>query len=284
VGICNIGNSCYLNSIIQALYANEHLKTVILTVPNPDPLTQPTIYLLQQIFQSLERKDTACINISHLVQNPGNGDIYNGLQQDASETLQIILNTAFFEINNPAHPINFIFNIELETTIHCPHCGQETKKNETALTLPLPLSPRLSTSLTNFLAPPAISDYYCEFCWNYGVLSRINLTPSQTLILTLNRFEYKSGKMIKRNDKMEFPEELNICGHTYKLKCIIMHHGGYYSGHYYAFIKPLNSTTWFLCNDSSVRNVGSFNDIKQSCFGDGKSSLNAYILFFDLVL
>jgi ubiquitin carboxyl-terminal hydrolase 7 len=282
VGICNTGNSCYLNSIIQLLNANDAFKRHILEIPNPNPSTQPTIYSLQNILRALAAQGTGAVNIAPFIRTLG-AAIYDGSQQDASEVLHIIINNISSE--DPSHLINSTFNIELETTIFCPHCGRETKKTDPAsLTLSIPISSNLVTSLSNFFSPPAVNDYCCEFCSNYGVSSKINLSHiSKTLILTLNRFEFKSGKMTKRNDKMEFPEELTICNHTYKLTGIIMHSGGYYSGHYYAFAKPLTSATWFSLNDSSVRNEENFNNFKHICFGDGKNSLNAYILFYTKV-
>merc|ERR1712226_1412640 len=85
--------------------------------------------------------------------------------------------------------------------------------------------------------------------------------------------------MRKINDTFTFPKELDlstICTdvsdsetkHTmYDLQSIVVHKGGYGSGHYYAYVRPnVLKNKWFLFDDDRVRQV-MFHDVKVDAFG-----------------
>ena len=73
------------------------------------------------------------------------------------------------------------------------------------------------------------------------------------LTLSLNRIEmdYETWQRKKINDRFEFPLELDMSAYTdsdhvnklsadelvYELKAIVIHRGGPYGGHYYAYMK-----------------------------------------------
>lgn len=65
---------------------------------------------------------------------------------------------------------------------------------------------------------------------------------------------------------------------VYELFSVMVHSGGAHGGHYYAFIKNLESKTWFKFNDSVVL-AASIAQVK-AAEGDGKSAANAYMLMY----
>ena len=74
-------------------------------------------------------------------------------------------------------------------------------------------------------------------------------------------------------------EFLNDGPNVYELYSILMHRGGAFSGHYYAYIKSFENGLWYIFNDTKVREVCR-EDIKENAFGSHGSSNNAYSLIY----
>ncbi|KAI8872622.1 cysteine proteinase, partial [Ramicandelaber brevisporus] len=89
------------------------------------------------------------------------------------------------------------------------------------------------------------------------------------LHLQLKRFEYdfERDRMVKNNDRFEFPEEIDLtefltadsaqinANNNYVLHGVLVHAGSLQSGHYYAMIKPEKNGRWIKFNDDHVRPV-----------------------------
>ena len=105
---------------------------------------------------------------------------------------------------------------------------------------------------------------YCNYCKNTcNSLMSTNLTTGPLiLILLLNR-----GKGIEFNVKINFYEELNLCGYIqynnmgckYKLIGVITHLGeSSMSGHFIAYCREPLYGTWYKYNDAIVTQVTNF--------------------------
>lgn len=67
---------------------------------------------------------------------------------------------------------------------------------------------------------------------------------------------------------------------VYELYSIMIHSGGAYGGHYYAYIKSFEDGKWYNFNDSSVKEITDEEEIFKT-FGDSKgSSGTAYLLMY----
>ena len=67
---------------------------------------------------------------------------------------------------------------------------------------------------------------------------------------------------------------------VYELYSIMIHSGGAYGGHYYAYIKSFEDGKWYNFNDSTVSELASEEEIFKT-FGDSKgSSGTAYLLMY----
>ena len=51
-GLDNLGNTCYANSVVQALYNNQQFRSVVLAAPVTVTSRQPLLLSLQYLFQS----------------------------------------------------------------------------------------------------------------------------------------------------------------------------------------------------------------------------------------
>ncbi len=62
------------------------------------------------------------------------------------------------------------------------------------------------------------------------------------------------------------------------LYAVLVHSGGAYGGHYYAYIS--NGRDWFKFDDSVVRKVERFQMRKYGSFDKSAHGANAYLLFY----
>lgn len=71
------------------------------------------------------------------------------------------------------------------------------------------------------------------------------------------------------------------CGpHVYELFSVLVHQGGAFGGHYYAYIKSFSDNKWYCFDDSNVTEVDK-EKVMQTYGGNGGSA-NAYMLFYRL--
>jgi len=91
VGLVNLGNTCYLNSILQALFCTEMFQGMV--IARSTNKTQPFLHGLQRIFRcmSLSRRASTCPREFLGVSRPPWFDI--GYQQDCSEFLTFLLHS-----------------------------------------------------------------------------------------------------------------------------------------------------------------------------------------------
>ena len=62
------------------------------------------------------------------------------------------------------------------------------------------------------------------------------------------------------------------------LYAVLVHSGGAYGGHYFAYIS--NGRDWFKFDDSTVRKVNRFEMRKYGNFNKASHGANAYLLFY----
>ena len=71
---------------------------------------------------------------------------------------------------------------------------------------------------------------------------------------------------------------------VYELYSIMIHSGGAYGGHYYAYVKSFEDGKWYHFNDAQVTELSSEQELLKT-FGDGSgSSGTAYLLMYRKVL
>eukprot|EP01083_Nonionella_stella_P109524 319455_1 len=66
----------------------------------------------------------------------------------------------------------------------------------------------------------------------------------------------------------------------YSLYAVILHTGGNFGGHNYAFIKPFDNNQWFEFNDSNVVHLNESKKQFDEAFGGDHVHGSAYMLFY----
>ncbi|XP_057299094.1 putative ubiquitin carboxyl-terminal hydrolase 50 [Hydractinia symbiolongicarpus] len=271
-GLINKGNTCYANSILQALSVTPALwsqsasessfvsplaKSVLLTMSllsKSTPVVDPSAFL-----RALQRK----------MSNARNNPFSINTQQDVPEILPHVLN----ELTWPSVIANNIITNKVTTTISCNSCLLSSSREESMSILPLPVSNNITGSIKAFLQPEYMSGndrWMCPQCSSLQDSTRETVFTQcgDILIIQLKRFNCIQGRSVKNNKFVsclaQGHDTLKVYSHPaedisftnqYKLTATINHSGTLAAGHYWAFIRDQGVNTWLKCDDRAVISV-----------------------------
>jgi len=267
-GITNIGNSCYLNSVIQMLFNSDSFINISKNTLFEDFINK---YKNYQIYNPAEVK---------LIVAKNNSMFANNNQQDSYEFMIYLFDVLDKMLGNSRNNLLYEnFGIQITTNIKCKmsHCLKESNSKIAELFLHLPITNELdlSDSYRTYKSMEILQNdnaYYCENCKD-KITARKNTNTTKwpdSLIIVLKRFDHY---MRKDNRNINIPLNWR---HGYKLKGGIIHMGSYGGGHYIYFGRNNeDNQDWFIANDS---NISKINDIDSFINHQGKQS---YIILYE---
>ncbi|KAJ3438318.1 ubiquitin carboxyl-terminal hydrolase [Anaeramoeba flamelloides] len=234
VGLTNQSATCYMNSVLQQLYAVLDFRKEILSTALPEiPENQlsdagKVLRELQIVFHSLKDKQIRYFNTRKFCQVfkwTDNQPINVTQQQDANEFLNLLFNFIDEGLRECSQQRLFhdVFGGSL---IHQVICQQEQHKSERieqfyTVSLDVKNKSHLLESLSSFIQPDHLIDdnaYHCSRCSKkVNALKRCSfLALPNTLILHLKRFDFdlQTLTMTKINSRLEFPFNLDMKPYT----------------------------------------------------------------------
>ncbi|RWS06600.1 ubiquitin specific protease 2-like protein [Dinothrombium tinctorium] len=302
-GLTNLGNTCYMNSVLQALYATQVFRNYVIKNQRYSLMSA-----LSNLFQEMDAPENTTLAPSvfrsHFTRYQPKFRGYD--QQDAQEFLRYLITGLHEEVNETKHrpkppimkspnspteawqqmkmiddsPFVDMLVGQLSSVIQCTQCGNKSTCWDPFWDLSLPLPRNMSectveqclrefTALEE-LSPGEHAVRICEKCKRQTQSTKqlsIEKAPP-VLILHLKRFSNEGYKLsvprVVPNDK------LFVKSRYYSLYAIVSHHGhSSRSGHYTSYCA--HSSKWFLFNDDKVTEMKNFtpSDIQ-----------DAYILFY----
>ncbi|KAE8604703.1 hypothetical protein XENTR_v10014798 [Xenopus tropicalis] len=295
-GLRNLGNTCYMNSVLQCLTYTAPLANYFLTCEHSKRCVKKGFCMM-------------CLMQKHIAQVKsvsGRGaikpvEVYNALnriaghfkqgrQEDAHEFLRYAVDalqqaclTGYDSLDRTTTFIHQVFGGYLRSEVRCLNCSGVSDTFDQFLDLQLDIKKANSVieALKEYVRPENLGEscYKCSKC-NEMVTATKTFSihqPPNVLTLCLNRFDVFSENKISK--MVTYPEFIDIHPYTseksegtinYRLYAVLVHAGNTCnSGHYYCYVQAPNSK-WYKMNDDCVTPVDINTVLK----------LEAYLLFY----
>ncbi|PIA19011.1 cysteine proteinase, partial [Coemansia reversa NRRL 1564] len=302
-GLSNLGNTCFLNSVLQCLTYTPPLAEHMLTREHSAGCRVGESCMLcrfeAHVVRALSKREGSSISPKAIV---GRLKLVAkhmrvGRQEDAHEFLRLLVDAFQRSLLTGIDPkidrriqettlTHQVFGGYLQSQVSCGRCGYDSNTFDPLLDISLDIQggSTIEKALRSFTRPETLTTsnrYRCEKC-NKLVDATKQMTIYQLpriLTLQLKRFSVFGGGKIGRY--VEFPLNLNMksyvsrnsperASYDYTLYAVLVHAGGTSrSGHYYCFVKS-PAGVWYELNDSTVHQVSERTVLRQS----------AYMLFY----
>lgn len=301
-GLWNLGNTCFLNSVLQCLTYTEPLAAYLQSGKHKSSCHIAGFCALCAIQSHVSRALQATGRILSPQDMVGNlrcisRNFRKARQEDAHEYMVNLLESMHkccLPSGVPSESpgafekslVHKIFGGRLRSQVKCRQCSYSSNKFDPFLDLSLEIlkADSLQKALANFTAAELLDggekQYHCQRC-KQKVQAVKQLTIHKApyvLAIHLKRF-YPHDPNIKIKKKVRFDSALNlkpfVSGSSdgdvkYSLYGVLVHSGfSTHSGHYYCYVRTSNNM-WYTLDDTRVSHVGEQEVLNQQ----------AYMLFY----
>ena len=267
-GLHNLGNSCYMNSVLQCLFHLPCLSNILFELRNTHiddcKLEKCILCAFVKTFNDCLVKVGAPWRIRNVLKDICKTMEIN-VQEDGHEFLRCLTGS----LNDDIMKKIFGFNLINETFCDsCPDMSMIGLEYFMDISVELQNRPSLEWALSDFFSQKTIEDRVCDGCnkSGKGKTQYYFEKPPYVLVIHLKRFFMDSyGRRKKIADWIPFNLKLDLSPFvkngnskvfTYSLRSTINHIGdGALNGHYTASIQGAN-LSFFHFNDSSVSPIG----------------------------
>ncbi|KAL6861915.1 hypothetical protein ACP4OV_017615 [Aristida adscensionis] len=301
-GLQNLGNTCYLNSVLQCLTYTEPFAAYLQSGKHKSSCRTSgfcALCALQNHVKTALQSTGKIVTPSQFVKNLRciSRSFRNSRQEDAHELMVNLLESMHkccLPSGVPSESpsaydkslVHKIFGGRLRSQVKCTRCSHCSNKFDPFLDLSLDIAKAttLVRALQNFtedeLLDGGAKQYQCERC-RQKVVAKKRFTidkPPNVLTIHLKRFSPFNPRE-KIDKKVEFQPILDLkpfvsdskgADFKYSLYGVLVHAGwNTQSGHYYCFVRT-SSGMWHNLDDNQVRQVREADVLKQK----------AYMLFY----
>ncbi|CAH2325585.1 ubiquitin carboxyl-terminal hydrolase 47 isoform X1 [Pelobates cultripes] len=230
VGLVNQAMTCYLNSLLQTLFMTPEFRNALYKWAFEDSEEDPVTsipYQLQRLFVLLQTSKKRAIETTDVTRSFGWDSSEAWQQHDVQELCRVMFDALEqkWRQTEQADLINQLYQGKLKDYVRCLECGYESWRIDTFLDIPLVIRPygcstafgSVEEALHAFVQPETLdgpNQYFCERCKKKcdarKGLRFLHFPYLLTLQLKRFDFDYTSMHRIKLNDRMTFPEELDM--------------------------------------------------------------------------
>lgn len=319
-GLENTCNTCYCNSVLQALYFCRPFREQMLQYAASHSGKEENLLVsLAELFATInsQKKKTGVVAPKRFVQTLKNeNEIFRSfMHQDAHEFLNYLLNEIGDilakeavakdpalkggDISKVKTWVHDIFEGQLTNETRCLCCETVTSRDEAFIDLSLEIDQNTSVTscLRNFSSIETLKGedkFFCDTCCSLQeAQKRMKLKrPPKVLALHLKRFKFieQLGRYKKLCYRVVFPHELKLCNtvdgcddedSAYNLFAVVVHVGvGVNHGHYVCMVKSYDH--WISFDDEIVEPIEESQ--LQTFFGSttehSSDTDHGYILFY----
>lgn len=274
-GLVNFGNTCFMNSSIQLIMCAKTLGSFLISFEKNSEDSDIAKYI--QTWKDYKNNETRILGPKILYYRYMilNSNYIGFTQEDSHEFLTFTLddiseqikklldNLELDEKENLLKKFNKLYKIKFQQTVFYKNKNEISKTQiyENILTLPIPIEYNLNRleDCVNLYRNQEEDEFKIEY--------ELIEIPKY-LFISLKRFKITDVFIQKIDKEMEIPFETNCFNenYLYKLKGFIIHLGGVFGGHYYAYgtRKIDNEIKWFCYNDTNVSEVNLDTAIQES--------------------
>ncbi|CAN6204716.1 unnamed protein product [Urochloa humidicola] len=287
-GLCNLGNSCYANAVLQCLAFTRPLTAYLLEGYHSRNCSKREWCFMCELEKVMTEGKCGKAPVSptgilsHL--NEIGTSFGQGREEDAHEFLRYAIDTmqstSMKEAKkNGAHKlaeestlVQLIFGGYLQSKIICTKCQVSSAHSERILDLTVEIDGDINTlegALRRFTSSELLDGdnrYHCSRCMSYERAKKKLTISEAPNILTIALKRYQTGVFGKISKDVEFPEHLNLSqfmcetddySPVYSLYAVVVHHdvmNTTISGHYVCYVKD-SQGKWHEMDDSKVKPV-----------------------------
>lgn len=312
VGLLNQGATCYMNSLLQALFRTPEFRGAVYSFrycQETHGETSRCIPLqLQKLFSQLQLSVASAVSTKALTTAFGFTAMDAMEQHDVQELCRVLVDALGRSSSSLAQEIDRLYAGRSVHVIRSreAHDGKvfESRREDKFLDLQVPIQDvaTLEEALRRLLDQEVLDGDNSWLCEEFG--GRIAALKGhefeslpQIFCLQLNRFvfDYTTMRRRKLTDELSIPLVADfgfLLGSDapsveYSLMAICLHRGTAHGGHYHAYVQEPSSGEWYDANDSNVTHMET-NEIEklfpQSSQGSRAtrmfSSADAYFLIY----
>uniref|UniRef100_UPI00358E6FAF ubiquitin carboxyl-terminal hydrolase 46 isoform X3 n=1 Tax=Myxine glutinosa TaxID=7769 RepID=UPI00358E6FAF len=303
-GLVNFGNTCYCNSVLQALYFCKPFREKVLDYKTQPKKKENLLTCLADLFHSIatQKKKVGVIPPKKFISRlRKENDI---LQEEKKQERQNgKLKNGVLEGEEPCKAeatwVHDIFQGTLTNETRCLNCETVSSKDEDFLDLSVDVEQ--NTSITHCLRGFSNTEtlcseykYYCEQCCSKQEAQKRMRVKKLPMILALHLKRFKYMEQLHRYTKLSyrvvFPLELRLFNTSgdatnpdrmYDLVAVVVHCGsGPNRGHYITIVK--SHGFWLLFDDDIVEKIDpqAIEEFYGLTTDVSKNSESGYILFY----